>query len=224
MALKDTQSIKIYSIKLNCKENAQSFVDHGNCLLEMGYPFNQVFEILKQRKSGKDKRNPIYYVIIGNRHRGVFNSQDKINMENTEKISYMKKFYFKEAAIQHFNNIKENFNQRYYAVLGSDISGIYTDLELVKDLVRGSVDTVIRSFGSFVKAEDFLIAEYGKYDKHMVSSFVDGSYNSSDNLCGYGFVLVCNGMLINREKGVSLSHNSLKHVNGEIEATMNSIV
>ncbi|MCR4361990.1 ribonuclease H family protein [Bacillus subtilis] len=212
------------AIKLYCEEDAQSFIDHGNALLNMGMPFANIIEILKKRKHGKDNKNPIYYVIIGNRHKGVFNNEDRINISSTEKISYQKKFYLKDSAVAHFNDIKKDYQKRYYVVLSSDISGIYTDLELVQRLTSGSVDTVIRSFNSLDQAEEFLVEAHEDYDKYLVSSFVDGSYNSSDNLCGFGFVLVYNGKLINREKGVSLSHNELKHVNGEIEATMNSII
>ncbi|MCJ8223667.1 viroplasmin family protein [Bacillus paralicheniformis] len=221
--IEDNNSI---TVKVTYEDEGQSLVDHWVGLIKAGVPIEKANEYLRKRISGEDKKNPVFFVIFGKRHKGVFTHEEKEIIPDEEKMRYAKKFYTKDAAIRNFEEMCSQFTSAFYLVSSSKVHGIFTDLSLVKQLVHNATDVVIEKYKTQKEAEERLneIGEVREKGTGSASVYVDGSYNASTHLSGYGFVISFQGKIVYEEKGASLCHNDLKHVNGEIEAVINGIM
>ncbi|MEC2335176.1 RNase H family protein [Bacillus subtilis] len=230
---KDFKCPHIIRVKVSYEEEGQSIIDHGLGLLGAGYSMKTVNLFLNNRVQGKDKRNPVYYVVIGERYQGVFTKEERDLIPDNEKIYYNNKFYTRDIAMKVFDRRFQELAQTFYVVISNKVNGVFKDGEMINQL-RESLDStsnlVIEEYRNLTEAEESFnrrvipLSKKEIFKDPSIHAYVDGSYSPRTRVSGYGYVLVYQGDIICEEKSSSICMNRLRHLNGELEAVMNSIM
>lgn len=126
--------------------------------------------------------------------------------------------------------------KKYYAVRVGKTPGIYQDWDECKNMVDGYPGAKYKSFGTIAEAEAFLEGiEYNisaskeetcciQTDEMDTYAFVDGSYNATTGVYGYGGFLVVNDeKIILQGSGDDEEMASMRNVAGEILGSMAAV-
>ncbi len=138
--------------------------------------------------------------------------------------------------------------KKYYAVKSGKKPGIYQTWSECEEQVKGFSGASYKSFSTLAEAEQYLNTDTSEinnqtdtlltsYDlnqeiekeirelsENRVIAFVDGSYNSKDEIIGYGVILITNESEFNLYKSIKNSpYKTARNVTGEIEAAKQAI-
>lgn len=119
---------------------------------------------------------------------------------------------------------------KYYAVKVGKVPGIYRSWDKCRAMIHGYPGAVYKSFPTQAEAEAFLgaAAESGGkgVDQQIpeIYAFVDGSYNASTKVYGYGGFLIHNGTKeVLKGSGDEAEMASMRNVAGEVLGSMAAI-
>lgn len=114
---------------------------------------------------------------------------------------------------------------KYYAVRKGQKPGIYTSWDECKALVTGYKGAEYKSFTDKQSALDYINGSLaGKTAESEAYSFVDGSYNQSSGVYGYGGFLVYNGeKYLLTGNGSDADMASMRNVAGEVLGSMAAV-
>lgn len=115
---------------------------------------------------------------------------------------------------------------KFYAVRRGRAPGIYTSWDECKKLVDGYPGAVYKSFKTMEEAQSFIGEESVEIKTGLpeVYAFVDGSYNSSASVYGYGGFLMADGVkYIIQGCGRDPEMASMRNVAGEVLGSMEAI-
>lgn len=123
---------------------------------------------------------------------------------------------------------------KYYAIRVGKKPGIYTDWNTCKELVVGYPGAQYKSFPTLKEAEEFIKGattnssiKQDEIDKTLGDkpyAFVDGSFNPSEGIYGYGGYLVNNGEKhVIQGSGTDEELLSMRNIAGEILGAMAAV-
>ncbi|TGA96342.1 hypothetical protein E4665_15875 [Sporolactobacillus shoreae] len=142
-------------IKIFDQDEGESFLNHAQGLLELGYTFPEMTKFLDVRAKGNDKKNPIYYVVFSKRYSGVFSKAEIKLIPEDEPIALKKKFYLLKSAINYFEENESLYQYGpFYVVNSVRISGIFTDIDKIHSFIANNHDgAVIKECDNLTMAE-----------------------------------------------------------------------
>lgn len=108
---------------------------------------------------------------------------------------------------------------KYYAVKVGKVPGIYYSWDDCKDMVQGFPGAIYKSFKTIEEANVFIGKSGNNTDKSVKSdyAFVDGSFNITTGVYGYGGFLVSDGRrYVIQGNGNEPDMASMRNVAGEI--------
>lgn len=105
---------------------------------------------------------------------------------------------------------------------------IYETWAECKEQVQGVSGAVYKSFSTKEEAEEFIkedTSDKSLVRKDVLYAYVDGSYNNSENIAGYGMALVINDEVIYQTKQTLTNSEYVKHRNvyGEVKGTSDAV-
>lgn len=174
------------TIKISDQNEGESFLNHAQGLLELGYTFPEMTGLLDGRVKGNDKKNPIYYVVFSRRYSGVFSKAEMKLIPDAELLAMKKKFYLLESAINYFEENELLYQYGPYYVVNSDrINGIFTDIEKIHSLIENDHNAVIKECDNFTMAEAQLKIHQEKSPKPstfivVISQHYSGIFNTEE--------------------------------------------
>lgn len=114
---------------------------------------------------------------------------------------------------------------KYYVVKEGITPGIYTDWATCESMVKGYPGAKYKSFPTLEGAKEYL--GYECNEKHTATcdyAFVDGSYNATTGVYGYGgFVVKGDNRYEVKGNGNDAEMASMRNVAGEIEGAMAAV-
>ena len=123
---------------------------------------------------------------------------------------------------------------KYYAVKEGKKDGkqiepaIYTTWAECEAVVKGASGAVYKSFKSKEDAENYIkpdLSDKSLDRKNIVYIFVDGSYNKSENISGYGMAVVLNDEVVYQSKKTLNDKDFVQYRNvyGEVQGTQDAV-
>lgn len=124
--------------------------------------------------------------------------------------------------------------KKFYAVRVGKISGIYTSWEDCKAVVQGYSAAEYKSFDSMQKAQEYMDVVQDKKEKaaqknnNGAYAYVDGSYNQSTNMYGYGGFIKYGSKIEKfsgngNDKEMALMRNVAGEILGSMEAIKRAV-
>ncbi|GAY78719.1 ribonuclease HI-related protein [Sporolactobacillus inulinus] len=205
-------------------DKLQPFVDTDTVIKE----FDDLLTAEKRLKNyiKRQKKKAGYIVIFSKNFSGIFNIKEKSLIPKHESIYYEMRFKSEKEAIDDFLKNEAIYHKKtYYVIQSNRISGIFSGLELVKPFTKDGMDVTIKKHNTIKEARAHFeqLKELNGLERQVVA-YVDGSYCSKTMLSGFAFLLVAHHRVIFEDRGASFCDNDMKHLNGELEAVMNSIL
>lgn len=119
---------------------------------------------------------------------------------------------------------------KYYAIRKGKKTGIFNKWSEVQELIKGFSGAEYKSFKTLEEAEIYLnnITEDIIDNTSIPTFYIDGSYNSKNNIIGWGGVLVYNNKLIDyffdgEEYSEKCLEQNSRNIKGEINAVKEAI-
>lgn len=112
---------------------------------------------------------------------------------------------------------------KYYAVKNGREVGIFNSWDECKKQVEGFSNAQYKSFKSLEDANTYLYGLGGEEGGETnIKAYVDGSFNGKTKTCGYGLVIIKEGMEIEKS-GSCKEYSDHRNVTGEIIASMKAM-
>lgn len=117
---------------------------------------------------------------------------------------------------------------KFYVVRKGHKTGIFNTWKECQEMTKGFKGAEFKSFTNLEEAKNYLNKNNNTLEEFIQNKlyvYVDGSYNESENIVGYGLVAVINGKEIHRDFNgfKDHPHNKSRNVFGEILGAVEAI-
>ena len=106
---------------------------------------------------------------------------------------------------------------KYYVVKNGRIPGIYESWEECKEQVDGYSNREFKSFKNLGDAKIYYLGEKNFNKTNILEAYVDGSFYSKTNTCGYGLIILKDNEEI-EDSGSTTKYFIHRNVTGEVIA------
>lgn len=114
---------------------------------------------------------------------------------------------------------------KYYAVRKGSKTGIFADWGECQRYTNGYSGAEFKSFYSKEEAEEYLNEEGNTAvsDLSGYHAYVDGSYDESKMIAGYGIVIIHDNVVENTLSGITNKYIGMNNVAGELEGAVQAV-